>query len=1400
MLIHSRSRLPSALWILMAVVLPSVARAAPIETLASDATGVTLKLTVPGYRLAPGDDGRAMLVVPGLYQDAIPGRPRLPEARALLALPPGARASVRVIAEEGMEEQTGVRLAIGDRPVFHPSPSGGPAVPAREPVPAIVDGPWPAAPAELGEPYVLRRQHIVGLSLRPFRYDEATGRLWTRTSLTVRVDFTGAEAALPGRVQPDRHWEPVLKEALLNYDQAQQWRITPRAARRVRPGSRSLFEPELSGAGGGGFDESHPEVRVRIDSTGFYELRYPELAALGYPAGTPVARVSVHRHEFVENVEPPYTTIELPIEVVDRNTNGVFDGTDRILMFVQAWSERARASVPQRLWGDGEVVYATVVDGNGLRMATRPGWRGATGLTPLASYPWTQRWERNFSYFLFPDDTLSDQFHWNEVLTYYERPDTFAFQVNHIDAAQPVTFAATFQGRASAPHLTWARIRSCPTCPFVTVVDSLPWSGKGARTLSRTMTGDAFGEGGGNALQVFGRNGGTPEPHPTQNNSDFVALNYFQATYWRQFRALQNYLSANSADASGEFQIRANGFLSFVNGTDIQAYDVTDSAAPVRLALDPSQLTALPFNEWQVDIQDSTAAGQRRNYVVLTTPKRPPAANFSAVTRRQLTDLTGEVDYLVIAPEAFLPALPPLVALRQSTGLRVAVAPLESVQDEFNGGRKSSHAIKRYVTHALDNWNARFLLLVGDGSEDPQNFMGNSSTDWVPIQKISGPVFISFGYEIVPSDPWYGCIHNRCNVNDAVPDVPELFIGRLPVASLQQAQEVVAKLVTYENFAADQTWRNKLLLCADDEYSGDTFFGGGGSQPAGYCRQGGELVFRFLNDEVASIVADSAGLRRTELDRFYLSTFIGNLATLPPGPGRPDTCRVSREEARTRTHNSVTPLLLSRLSEGRMWWNYQGHANQYVLAHEDLYLNGGGIDDKDALANDNRPFLFSAFSCHANAFANVSDIGSNRGPSLGEDMVNLPVRGAIGSFASSGYEILPSIGADHLNLAWARAMFWTPPHDEFLNDRGARVVLGETIALGLMRSVDPFNFFERGVGLTYHLLGDPGTRLSIGAPQVLVTVNGEDVADDIPVRLRTSGPDVTLEADLVSNTQLTSLSLERTDPSGTVVIPPSEYTVTPSFPDTAATGLGGRRYRITYSTSILPFTHTYVIRTTDRYGVASAFRVRFEFTTVLRSFGNPVRSGDVVPTDPQLSLLVLSPKPIVPADDLTLTLNDDPVTFQAVPAPGDTSGREWVLTWSPTTYAVGSYELELGVSGGTTVSHTFQVQDQVAIRELVAFPNPFDESGTHFSFTLASGATTNLQIRVYTLAGRLVYERVEQGLRAGYHQLPWDGLDAEGAPLANGVYLYRMLASNGDHRAEVQGRLVKLRKPRRVNE
>jgi Zn-dependent metalloprotease len=86
------------------------------------------------------------------------------------------------------------------------------------------------------------------------------------------------------------------------------------------------------------------------------------------------------------------------------------------------------------------------------------------------------------------------------------------------------------------------------------------------------------------------------------------------------------------------------------------------------------------------------------------------------------------------------------------------------------------------------------------------------------------------------------------------------------------------------------------------------------------------------------------------------------------------------------------------------------------------------------------------------------------------------------------------------------------------------------------------------------------------------------------------------------------------------------------------------------------------------------------------------------------------------------------------------------------------------------------VEDAEGVTSLAlapATPNPFAAT-TQLSYRLATAGPVAL--RIYDLSGRLV-RVLDQGVRAGgEHRAVWDGRDAEGRPVASGVYLARLSA------------------------
>lgn len=73
------------------------------------------------------------------------------------------------------------------------------------------------------------------------------------------------------------------------------------------------------------------------------------------------------------------------------------------------------------------------------------------------------------------------------------------------------------------------------------------------------------------------------------------------------------------------------------------------------------------------------------------------------------------------------------------------------------------------------------------------------------------------------------------------------------------------------------------------------------------------------------------------------------------------------------------------------------------------------------------------------------------------------------------------------------------------------------------------------------------------------------------------------------------------------------------------------------------------------------------------------------------------------------------------------------------------------------------------------FPNPFNPSTT-IKYQLPKRA--EVSITVYNALGQIVKTLVGNSVEPGYHQVTWDGTNQNGAKVASGIYIYRMVAGD----------------------
>jgi len=99
--------------------------------------------------------------------------------------------------------------------------------------------------------------------------------------------------------------------------------------------------------------------------------------------------------------------------------------------------------------------------------------------------------------------------------------------------------------------------------------------------------------------------------------------------------------------------------------------------------------------------------------------------------------------------------------------------------------------------------------------------------------------------------------------------------------------------------------------------------------------------------------------------------------------------------------------------------------------------------------------------------------------------------------------------------------------------------------------------------------------------------------------------------------------------------------------------------------------------------------------------------------------------------------------------------------------------------------------EELDIIKFLNYPNPFADS-TYFTYILTRGAD-DVAISIYTVSGRKIIRIDGASAFKGYNEELWDGYTQEGKRLANGVYLYKIVAKLEGRKVEKVGKLGILR-------
>ncbi len=251
--------------------------------------------------------------------------------------------------------------------------------------------------------------------------------------------------------------------------------------------------------------------------------------------------------------------------------------------------------------------------------------------------------------------------------------------------------------------------------------------------------------------------------------------------------------------------------------------------------------------------------------------------------------------------------------------LKVLVVSQDKVFNEFSSGVPDVNAFRKLLKMFWDRGNAdanssklKYALLMGRGTYDNRHLtptvaaLGYPS---MPIWQTEGGLNDNDSFS---SDDIISYLDDNSGANISGNHMC-IAIGRMPVRSSSEAKKVVDKLYGYVNNSIKDSWKNQILLIADD-------------QDNGIHMKQTETMYNFMKNSIFG-------------KEFFYNKIYTDAYKMEDGK-----------------YPMARAQMLQKLDEGVLWWNYIGHANTSTLSHEHLLT----ANDISNLYLKRLPILYAA--------------------------------------------------------------------------------------------------------------------------------------------------------------------------------------------------------------------------------------------------------------------------------------------------------------------------------------------------------------------------------------------------------------------------------------------------------
>jgi hypothetical protein len=279
-------------------------------------------------------------------------------------------------------------------------------------------------------------------------------------------------------------------------------------------------------------------------------------------------------------------------------------------------------------------------------------------------------------------------------------------------------------------------------------------------------------------------------------------LDFFVVTALRDLSYKNKPLSFISIEST------KNSISTFIISTatnNLTLWDITDANQAVRVPVELNN-SVLNFN--------NNSSVLRKYYLFDKNSALPEPVFVNRVANQNLHGINS-IDFIIVTNPAFLSAANRLAEVRLADGIATYVATTSAIYNEFSAGKADITAIRDMAKYLYDNAGLKHLLIFGKGTYDNKNIL-EKNLSFVPIYESRNSLHPLSTYG---SDDYLGFLEDdegdwiEQNSGDHTMDIG---VGRLPVKTITEANNIIDKLVDYKSYEAVGDWRKKVSFVAED--------------------------------------------------------------------------------------------------------------------------------------------------------------------------------------------------------------------------------------------------------------------------------------------------------------------------------------------------------------------------------------------------------------------------------------------------------------------------------------------------------------------------------------------------------------------------------------------------------